>query len=83
MKPELTKDELDTVLASWQSVNKELRNLTEQDVKNAMNRELVGNRRKDVVKRLHQRYTKLRAQREIVELMEVLSDTPSFLKPVK
>lgn len=82
MKAELTKDELDTVLTSWHTVNKAMSGLSEQDVKNALNRELVGNRRKDVTKRLHQRYTKLRAQREFTELMNTLEDTPVFLKPV-
>lgn len=82
MKPELTKDQLDDILTSWHSVNKALNEMSETDVKNALNRELVGNRRKDVTKRLHQRYTKLRAQRECVELMVALQDTPVFLKPV-
>lgn len=82
MKPELTKDELDAALTSWHSINKVISEMSETDVRNALNRELVGSRRKDVTKRLHQRFTKLRAQREFDELLVALQDTPVFLKPV-
>lgn len=82
MKPDLSKDELDAALTSWHSVNKVISEMSENDVRNALNRELVNNRREAVVKRLHQRLTKLRARREFTELLDALEDTPVFLKPV-
>jgi len=75
----MTKDEIDTVLSSWKTVNKALAGMSEDEVKYAMNREIVGNRRKDVVIRLHQRYTILRAAREREELITAISDVPAFL----
>ena len=82
MNPEMTKDELDTALTSWQTINKALKDFTETDVKNALNRELVGNRRKDVAIRLHQKFSILRSARERTELIESLKDTPVFLNTV-
>ena len=79
MKPEMTKDELDTALISWQTINKALKDFTEVDVKNALNRELMGDRRKDVAIRLHQKFSILRSARERIELVESLKDTPVFL----
>ena len=76
----MTKDEVDDILTSWTRLNKVLGNLTEADVKMAMNREMVGNRRKDIVIRLHQRYTILRSARERAELVEALVEpVPEFL----
>ena len=75
----MTKDEIDDILKSWHTVNKAMSTMTEEDVKFAMNREMVGNRRKDVVVRLHQRYTILRAARERQELIDSLKDVPAFL----
>lgn len=79
---EMTKDQLDSVLGSWQTINKALSTMSETDCKNALNRELVGNRRKDVATRIHQRYTVLRSQRERTELLAALDDQPVFLKPL-
>jgi hypothetical protein len=75
----MTKDELDTILTSWHTVNKALSGMTEQDIKDAIQRELVGNRRKDVVIRLHQRMSILRAAREREELVAAVTDVPAFL----
>jgi len=75
----MTKDEIDDVIKSWKTVNKRLAELSEDDVKLAMNREMVGNRRKDMVVRLHQRYTILRAARERQELIDSLAEVPAFL----
>lgn len=79
----MTNDEIDTLLASWKTVNKGLSVLNEEDVKTALNRELVGNRRIDVAMRLHARYSKLRATRERVELTDSLAIVPSFLSGVR
>jgi len=81
MKSVMTDDELDAAIANWQVLNKTIARMSEMDVKNALNRELVGNRRKDVTKRLHQRFCILRNSRERDELMKSLEDTPVFLKP--
>ena len=75
----MTKDEIDEALASWKTINKKIGDMTEADVKQAMNREMVGNRRRDMVVRLHQRYTILRAARERQELVDSLADVPAFL----
>ena len=71
--------QLDEALSSWHTINKALRTFTEADCKNALNRELVGNRRKDIAIRLHTRYCTLRQVRERNELIESLSDVPAFL----
>ena len=42
----MTKDEIDNALRSWHTINKALKTMSEQDCKAAMERELVGNRRK-------------------------------------
>lgn len=83
MKTDLTNDELDTFLASWQSINKAVKDFSETDLKNALNRELVGNRRKDVAIRLHQTLGKVRNRRERDELIAALEDTPVFLSSFK
>jgi HSP20 family molecular chaperone IbpA len=75
----MTNDEIDEILKSWISMNKALPDLTEADLKDVINRELVGNRRKDVAVRLHQRYTIVRAKRERAELIESVTDVPEFL----
>lgn len=76
----MTKDEIDDVLKSWKTVNKEIGKMTEEDVKAAMNREIIGSQRKDVVVRLHQRYTILRAAREREELLNALTaNLPAFM----
>ena len=83
MKTDLTNDELDGFLASWQSINKVVKDFSETDLKNALNRELVGNRRKDVAIRLHQTLGKVRNRRERDELVAALDDTPVFLSSFK
>lgn len=80
MKPDFTKDELDTFLGSWQTINKAIKQFSESDLKNALNREVVGNRRKDVAIRLHQSLSAMRTRREREELTTALDDTPVFLQ---
>jgi len=75
----MTNDELDNVLKSWASMNKALSMLTENDLKTAINREITGNRRKDVAIRLHQRYTIIRSKRERTELIDAITEVPEFL----
>lgn len=75
----MTKDEIDEALRSWHTINKALKTMSEQDCKTALDRELVGNRRKDVAKRIHQAYNHLRLSRERDELNALLSDIPAFM----
>ena len=75
----MTKDEIDNALRSWHTINKALKTMTEQDCKVAMERELVGNRRKDVVVRVHQSFSRLRLNRERDELIVAVSDIPAFM----
>ena len=76
---EKTKDELDTAISNWHVLNKTLRTFTESDCKNALNRELVGNRRQDIAIRLHTRYCTLRQAREQSEIIASITDIPAFL----
>ena len=75
----MTKDEIDNALRSWHTINKALKTMSEQDCKVAMERELVGNRRKDIVVRVHQAFSRLRLNRERDELIVAVSDIPAFM----
>jgi Trp operon repressor len=59
-------------LSSWADLNKILSMLREDQVKEMMEIELANRRRKDIVERLHQRYSKLRTARERKEIEERL-----------
>lgn len=74
----MTDQEIDTVIANWHTLNKALRHLTEADVKHAINRELVGNKRKTILSRLHSRFCMLRQKRELSELVNVIN-APKFM----
>ena len=75
----MTKDEIDKALHSWHTINKALKTMSEHDCKLAMERELVGIRRKDVAVRVHQAYSRLRLNRERDELIAAVSDIPAFM----
>lgn len=77
----MTDQELDKVLANWHTLNKALRNLNESEVKRAIHRELVGNKRHDIAKRLHSRYCMMRQKREIEELLNAMA-APAFAQIV-
>lgn len=53
---------------NWRSLNQILKTLSEQEVKALLDREIAGQRRRTFLKRLHQRYTILRASRERREI---------------
>lgn len=74
----MTDAEIDKAIANWHVLNKVLKDFTEDEVKRAIKRELVGNRRSTIVKRLHTRYCTLRQRREIVEMVASL-DAPAFI----
>jgi hypothetical protein len=58
------------VLSSFPKLSKALPGLTEQELRDLLDLELFGNRRKTFLVRLHQRYTMVRAERERKELLE-------------
>ena len=57
-----------------------MKQFSESDLKNALNREMVGSRRKDIAVRLHQSLSTARTRREREELLTALDDTPVFLQ---
>ncbi len=65
---------------NWRDLNKKLPSLSEAEVQQWLQNELVGMRRGTVVVRLHQRFTSLRATRERDELFDILQ---AALKPAQ
>ena len=57
-------------MRTWRSLNNVLHSLTEQEVLNLLTEERSTLRRSSMLKRLHQRYTALRADRERIEIMK-------------
>jgi len=55
---------------SWRHLNRDLSEMTESQVKDLLDQEMVGLRRVTVIERLHQRYNALRISRERAELLE-------------
>ena len=55
---------------SWRALNSQLSMMTEQEVNDMLQAELVGERRSSVIQRLHMRYNTLRVARERIELMK-------------
>lgn len=60
-------------LGNWRSINSVLRLLSEPEVRAMLKVELATLKRPDIVVRLHQRLTRLRAQRERARLMARLA----------
>lgn len=63
-------DAITAALNDWRSLNKVLHTFREDQVKQMLDLEVVGQRRISVIERLHQRYNKLRVSRERVEFMK-------------
>lgn len=57
-------------MRTWRSLNNVLHSLTEQEVLDLLTEERSSLRRSSMLKRLHQRYTALRADRERIEIMK-------------
>lgn len=67
-------------LGHWRSLNAVLPELTEQEVKELLDFELLHKRRSDFIVRLHGRYNTLRMARERAEFAAVTTgETPSWL----
>lgn len=56
------------MLDSWATLNKDVGKLREDQIKNLINYEVSTKRRAVMIDRLHQRFAKLRNQRERLEL---------------
>lgn len=59
----------DEILKSWHTLNEVINTLREDQLKELIWWEVEHKKRQDVVVRLHQRYSKLAAQREREELI--------------
>ena len=72
---------IDAALGSWHTINKSLPHMTEDECKQALNKEMQGKRRRAIVIRIHQKYCIMRLERERKELLSAIDDTPvpSFL----
>lgn len=58
----------ENALASWRALNAQLAKLSEREVGRLLTVERANKRRPNILKRLHQRLTRLRAARERDEL---------------
>ncbi len=54
---------------TWRSLNNTLHSLSEAEVLALLEEELKNERRLSILRRLHQRYTALRADRERIEIL--------------
>lgn len=61
------KKNIDT-LASWKKLNSKISSLTEKEIEELLQIERANKRRAMIIKRLHQRLTKLRTTREREQL---------------
>jgi hypothetical protein len=64
---------ISAALSNWRELNKLLKTLTEEEVKHALDLECMSPvPRKQVVQRLHERWTTMRSLRERAELMTTI-----------
>jgi len=54
---------------TWRVLNNELHSFSEEKVLSLLNEELAGEKRLSILRRLHQRYSILRADRERIEIL--------------
>lgn len=59
-----------TALSGWHELNRVLNEMTEEEIKAALNIEQKNQRRKQVLIRLHRRFCMLRMKRERAQLLE-------------
>jgi hypothetical protein len=72
-KPIRRKYKPDRVLASWRTLAQALPKMNERELMAALNREVVrpsDEKRRDIIHRLHRRYTKIRQERELEEYLQ-------------
>jgi hypothetical protein len=69
----MTSSPISAALSNWRELNKLLKTLTEEEVKHALDLECMSPvPRKQVVQRLHERWTTMRSLRERGELMTTI-----------
>jgi hypothetical protein len=61
-------EDMNKALDSWRTLNKMIGNLDENQLRSLINFEVSTYKRQDILTRLHQRFNKLRAARERVEI---------------
>lgn len=64
-------DNLKDLLKTWRTLNHHLHLLNEEQLKVLLDMEIAGKRRYEVLKRLHQRYSTERTNRERIEILRV------------
>ena len=62
-------EDMNKALDSWRTLNKMIGNLDENQLRSLINFEVSTYKRQDILTRLHQRFNKLRAARERVEIV--------------
>ena len=62
--------DLREVLSTWRNVIESITKLSEEEAAQAIEFEQNGARRKDIMLRLYGRYSRMRAERELKELLE-------------
>lgn len=60
----------DVVLTNWRKLMAALPKMNERELKKALDSELDGAKRKDFINRLHRKYTKLKREREMQEMLQ-------------
>ena len=58
------------LLKTWNGLNRELADLSEQDVRELLIYEKAHQNRNHMLKRLHQRFSTMRQERELEELLK-------------
>lgn len=58
------------IIESWTHLHKVMSTMTEEELRFTINYEASVYKRRTILERLHQRYTKVRAMRERAELLE-------------
>lgn len=77
-----TDHELDQLTSNWRVLGKNIKSLTEEEIKRALTRRLASPTSKEMAVRLHQRYCALRDARERQEILAVFAPVdpiPDFL----
>jgi hypothetical protein len=63
------ESKLNQALVSWGKLNQAIAELREDQVKELLDHETANGKRPDIILRLHQRFNKLRVNRERAELL--------------
>lgn len=59
----------ETVLSNWSELIRKVGRMNEEELRASLDKEVHGEKRQDFVLRLHRRYSKLRARRELSEYL--------------